>query len=507
MKTIQFEGQAYHFPDDFTDDEISQSLDSVKPVGALEDVAKTIPSAAVRSIANVAGSGGAIRELTAKSIAGLSNLLPEGYQVGADTASKILRHAPFLGGATPEQLQGAVEKATGPLYESQTLPGRLVGTGIEQIPNLVGGKGAGSLATRLLTNVAAPTAAIEATRGTGAEPAAALAATFLANKAAAPKAVGTAVRAADLEKATNDAYTAAHSTGVELSRYEFNRGALDKIRKDLLAEGKTERNAKPIFDALEHYENKLPWQPVTTHEFDQLRQEFGAATQSSEGNLRRAGGIAKEGLDRYLSSVPKSAVVNGDIGAFRKLIGDARENYKGAIRMNIAEGKQELGDLNAATAAAGQNKDNAMRQAFKQLIRPGPKGMSQAEKQGFNQPEIEAIGNLAKGGLVNNTLRGIGKLAPTDIIKMAIHGELAAKTGGMALPLTALSYAAKKIADRTTLRRTEKLLDLIGSRTPEGMARLALNARLNPLRIPFAATQRGLLSGALAVPGTGILGQ
>jgi hypothetical protein len=477
------------------------------------DVAKSGGIGLVKGGIGLAGMSGDIREAVSSGLAKASQLLPSGYQVEPGTVSNVLRHAPItgplMGGPTSQTIRGGVEGVTGPLYEPKTTLGKYAQTTGEFLPALIGGPE--TLATKALTRVAAPALASEAagqfTEGTAAEPfvrpAAALGASVLAHKTVAPSSAARATTAADLEAAKNQNYADVHAMGLELKPQPMSSLAT-QIEQKLIAEGVTPRNAKSIYDALDTFKNPPPGAVITSHNFDNLRKEMIAATRTADGNMRTGGRIVARELDDYLANLPASHVIKGDAQAAAAKFKEARENFKGMKRMQIAEGKEALGELNASTAHSGQNVDNSMRQAYKQMIRPDKYGKTLAQKEGFNAQETAAINQLARGGVVNNTLRWAGKLAPTDFVKVAGHAALAHGTAGATIPLSLASFAAKKIADRTTLNRTERLLDMIASRTPAGQQQAAINARIPPR---LSAGQTGLLSAILSAsqPSRGLL--
>jgi hypothetical protein len=330
-----------------------------------------------------------------------------------------------------------------------------------------------------------------------------------AGRPMAYRAPGAIPTAAELGDATTQAYQKVHSMGLELKPQPVETLAT-QIEQELSNKGITPRNAGPIYDALGTLKNPPAGAVITSRGFDNLRKEMVQATQSSDGSMRTGGGTVIGALDNYLANLPQSHVISGDAQAAAAQFKIARENFKATKRMNIVEGKENLGELNSATANAGQNADNAMRQSFKQMIRPDKYGKTLAEKEGFNAEEIASINQIARGGPVNNTLRFLGKLAPTDTGKITANAIAGHFTGGMSLIGSAGALAAKLIADHVTKQRAASLLDLVASRSPLGQARAAMGGftQLPQPRLPTSMMGLLALSGGLkamkAEPGNNI---
>ena len=131
-------------------------------------------------------------------------------------------------------------------------------------------------------------------------------------------------------------------------------------------------------------------------------------------------------------------------------------------------GKLDLADLNAETAHSGQNSDNAVRQAIKQLIRPNNYGTTLAEKNGFSPDEIAQIKHCRswKYGRKHIAVRrqssggggGLGSLVS------AAEGMHVAGPFGAAAPL--VGYALKKSGNAITGNAANTLDTMVRSRSP-----------------------------------------
>lgn len=290
-----------------------------------------------------------------------------------------------------------------------------------------------------------------------------------------------------LQSAITSGYKSAHEMGLEINPTSVAEMAA-RAKSDLVKTFGVEKPAESTIALLNQEmasRAPLPQRPAldprpgppakpaaTVAELDNLRQQFGAiangaGTQQSE---RMAAKLAQRHIDNFLSELDQhpGSILKGDAVQAVKVLKEARSNAAALFRHETVQGKIDLGELNAATAHGGQNIDNATRQAIKQLIRPDNKRKTLAEKMGFSKEEIAAMNRVARGSFVGNRLREFGKLAPTDFIKAAIHGDAALKTGGASLLLAIPAYGAKRLGDRSTNRAAQSLSDLVRYRSALG---------------------------------------
>lgn len=149
-----------------------EQREAIDEPGIAEDVAKSIPSGLARGAAGVAGIPGLLQSgadwLAGQSAGRVENLL-KGRGFIAPTAEERANRAKeveedrrkhstfFIPGAgdvmTPENVQAAIEAATGPLYKPKTTAGRYTGAVAEMAPGMV--MGGGSLVERGLSALGA----------------------------------------------------------------------------------------------------------------------------------------------------------------------------------------------------------------------------------------------------------------------------------------------------------------------------------------------------------------
>ncbi len=343
-----------------------------------EDIAKTIPSAAVRAAAGAAGTPGSIRELNASTIARLSNLLPAGYQVGQDTASKILRHFPLMGGPTPEQItKGIEENITGPLYESKTPIGQAAGTATELAASLIGPKA--GIVQRALSGVVAPTAAIEATRGTGLEIPTAIGATALTHRALTPKTPINALSNTAIMKDATDTYKELRAGHVQqpIPTAELE-GVQSQIRNVLQEEGPNQELAKKAYRLVDKITDTAGRQPPITQTKTELAgpgfhiaedivkpqadiADLVAARENMKALFRNPKPSENKAVAAKSLPVIDAAIERLSPSTMQRLK-DADAGYSIAKSSQTLDKKQTIAELRAAGENSGLNYGNKLRQ-------------------------------------------------------------------------------------------------------------------------------------------------
>lgn len=463
--------------------------DAAPQVGIGEDLAKSAASAPGRVVASALGLPGDLYHLGLRALG--DNLTPE---------SAYGSHA--------------IQKALGSDYEAQRLPGQLLQKTADFAPAMIGGPE--GLAAKAATRVAAPVIASEIGKevagpygelaggliGAGGATAAARKFQELGAARGAVKAVPTAE---ELLKTGSGQFDQARDMNLVV-KPDFVQNTAADMRAAV--KGFDPEGQKPVFSAIDRLEKLgssapgLPPTAVEMNEVELVRKQLSNLRMSSDAPTREAAREAMKTLTRNQQALTAADVVAGDASAYSKLMGDAVGNYGAGKRSNTVMGKAALGDLNAATAGSGANEDNALRQAIKQLVRPVNNDIvPKAQRLGFNQPEIDAMNQVARGTTTGNVARYVGKLAPTG----SVSGVLSAGAGyGAAGPAGAIGlpvagYLAKKIGDLSTKRAVAALDSLVRSRSPLAQQ---VAAQLPPqvvAQLP-AKTQRILQASTVGAP-------
>jgi len=489
MPTFDFtspDGKSYSVdgPDGATPEQAYQILQShlgapTPQVGMAEDAGKAVASGLGNAAIGTLGMAGDLTNLGAKGIEAASNYISGklGYEPYHSSGDSILNKIP-----TSESIKATVtDPIVSPDYQPQYATGKVLKTGAEFLPAIVGGPE--SLGQKLLTRVAAPALASEGagalTEGTAAEPyaraggalAGGVGASAAAQKfkamAAARQAQNAIPSADDLLASGSNKFEAVKASDAVIKPSSVEQMAKD-IKTEMLNEGKhpTSEGQAGVFNALDRLEamGKAPG-GVTPKDMEVIRKNL----VDLKPNLL-AGPTARMATDKFMekyANLGPNDLLNGSnpFPTLKEAIGD----WAAGKRSNTIQGKVDLANLNAGTAGSGANIDNNMRQAIKQLVRPmNNTNVPLARKLGFNNDEIAALQKAATGTVTGNVARYVGKAAPTGIVSAAMAGTAGHVAGGPigAVALPVAGYIAKKIGDLSTKRAVSALDSLVRSRSP-----------------------------------------
>jgi hypothetical protein len=219
------------------------------------DALKSLGTGLAKGAIGLAGLPGDLSELGARGLdyatRGVGNL------IGQDIAPRPAQE-PLLGSG---QIQNAVEGVTGKFYEPQTTTGNYAQTAGEFLPNMIGGPG--SIATKLLTRVAAPALASEGagqlTKGSALEPLARFGGAVLGGAGAAKLAAPARI-AVPTTDALGNAATAAYQhptvAALELNPSSM-KFAASKITGGLNTKGFRELTAPQTYGLVKELETPL----------------------------------------------------------------------------------------------------------------------------------------------------------------------------------------------------------------------------------------------------------
>ena len=488
MATLNIGGRRVTVDDSF------MSLSADEQNAAVEEIAASLPPAeapkaeaagsSAAGMAKAVGVGAAKGAIGVAGIPGdVSNLINSGMawaekKIRGETDEQASQREAKIAEARSQapnilpgssDIRGAVEGVTGEFYKPQGVAEEYAQTVGEFLPAMVGGPG--SFGTKLATRVAAPALASETagqlTKDTAYEPYARVGGAVLGGLgagaiASARQAPGKAVPSADdLLKTGSRGFEAVKKSGATI---DPNDAAIiaDGIKNKIFREGARPASQPALFSELDRLESLAKTgKPISMGDMESVRKAINDLKMSPDGAMRtHARAAVKELMDLQTIVLPQNVSVT---------LKDAIGNWAAGKRSNTVMGKAALADLNAATAGAGGNLDNASRQAIKQLVRPINNDIvPKAQRLGFNAAEIEQMNKAARGTVTGNTARLIGKAAPTGIVSGSLSGGAGFAMGGPvgAIALPAVGMVAKKIGDMSTQRAITTLDSLVRSRSP-----------------------------------------
>ena len=203
--------------------------------------------------------------------------------------------------------------------------------------------------------------------------------------------------------------------------------------------------------------------PLTQLETE--RRVAGQASKAAGGNPSDAhmAGIIQDHIDNLVEGLNPTDVVSGDASAAQTLK-DARTAWKtGSKAQMIADAFDRA--QNSATGF-----ENGLRQSFRSIAN------SPRKMRAFSDAEKEAIQTVVRGGMAENAMKLLGKLAPRGIVSAGLDAVLGHATGVGMTPLMVAGEAGRNAANAATVRSAERASQLVRS----GGNAAALGPQLTP---------------------------
>jgi hypothetical protein len=242
-----------------------------------------------------------------------------------------------------------------------------------------------------------------------------------------------------------------------------------------------------LFRVVEELKNPANGQTSRMADIEAVRSALNRLAKNPE--LRDGARLAQKHIDGFLSNIhPSDIVAHPQLAPeLNRLATEARGNYAAGSRSEVLDNARDKAILSAhASQGAGTNVDARMRAEIKNIL------TNERLRRGFSQEELAQMRELIKPPS-GQFSRLIGKAAPTGIISAGLGAELGYHLlGSKWAALPAVGYAAKKLADRRTAIRFDKLSEAVRTRSPEGARRAAYNASIQPKGRTPMALQRGL---------------
>lgn len=201
---------------------------------------------------------------------------------------------------------------------------------------------------------------------------------------------------------------------------------------------------------------------LTLSELETLRKVANDARGSMKPADQRIAGKIVDEIDDYIDNLSDTDIVAGD-ATKAKALKEARSLYS---RQKKAEEINDLVERAKISAPnfSGSGMENALRTEFRNLAK------NKNRMRRFTPEEQAAIKKVATGGPLENTMRFIGKFAPTGVVSGILTGGAGAMIGGplgAALPLAGLGGRAA--ATRMTMKNVTAAEELM-RRGPQGNA-------------------------------------
>lgn len=168
-------------------------------------------------------------------------------------------------------------------------------------------------------------------------------------------------------------------------------------------------------------------------------------------------GASLQSADVLSGPVAQAAGAAGDPKRAAAMISEARDQWSRLMKHQEIQDAVTRAEANAASAGSGSNLENTLRQALKSVL------LDKQATRGFTADEKKALYQAVHGNLLQNTLRLLGKAAPTGVVSGGLSGGAGMVLGGPigAAAVPAGGYLAKRAADQMERERVQRLQDLI----------------------------------------------
>lgn len=513
------DGSVAEFPDGTTPEVMKRAISKKFPVqpqqpakpGYGEDMLRSVPSGLRSGVEGLLGAIGSANQLTGDLAAKGAGYLGAGQGM-QDFVRNVGRRAnlmPFaptseeIGAATDagvKAVPGSENVQAATRYQPQTLPGKIVRTGSELLPNVMAGPGGvGRKILQTGASAAASELAGAATEGTAAEPWARVAGMVAGGAATAardPKVAKTATEEvlAKLNKNKEDAYALSEKAGV-IIKPEGMKSLYKKVADDFADHAADPGNEPGAHRALARIEKDLN-NNVTLKGLDTIRKMAGNSYElGNKSNNSLVAKIVKR-IDELIDSKDPAHMAGIDTKIGAQAIDVARKFAHRAFKLETVTNLVKKGNIRADTNIT----DTRVKNIKSQLSKINDPYSSWG--RGFNAAEKEAAGKAAKYTPAQRALHGASVLNPFGGGKLSAGTHIAAaafNAGTGNLPALALQAGGigvgmgfAKAAEALAAKSVDEFVSLVANGgVPAPVAKQAL-LHLSPAK--REAITRTLLS-------------
>lgn len=284
------------------------------------------------------------------------------------------------------------------------------------------------------------------------------------------------------------------------------RDLLTNIESTLLADG-LDQGANPgAWAALNRTKAVLSGKkPVSLSDLDNLRQSAYRQAAGLKGPDKEAeryyGNKIIEMIDDFVDNATPPQVAAGKADELAAAIKEARSANQRFRKYEAVANKLDSADLRSSAAYTGTNVDNTIRQQLRPLIDK----TSGQRMRGLTPDEEAAIRRVVKGSPGQNIMRTAGQLSdPRKLLGMGLQAAGIAPTGGMSLATVPLGMAGTTIANLSSQKNVERLLQLLAAGgSKQALARQATPASRAAQQAVAKVRPVASLAGAAAASQSG----
>ncbi len=248
-----------------------------------------------------------------------------------------------------------------------------------------------------------------------------------------------------LSNIADSAFQRAKKEGVEIDTQKFINDA-QEIIIDLRQLGFDERLHPNVTVAVETLTN--PKYTKDLAELKTIREFIKQAQASSVPKERELGTVLKNRFDEYLATIPKENLTGGSKEGLRAWK-EGQMAYSRLGKSQIFTEMMERAEIDAKNIGIEKSLANQLDALAKNKNR----------MRLFTPAEREMITEAAKGGNIQNTLKFIGKFAPTNTVSGIFGGGAMAAEPTVGIPLVVAASGAKMGATKMRKTQIEKLAE------------------------------------------------
>ncbi len=248
-----------------------------------------------------------------------------------------------------------------------------------------------------------------------------------------------------LSNIADGAFQRAKKEGVEIDTQKFVNDAQDIII-DLRELGYDARLHPKVAVAIEVLTN--PDMPKDLSELKTIRTFIKDSQGSQDRTERKIGTVLKQRFDEYLATMPKENLTGGSKEGLRAWR-EGQMAYSRLGKSQIFTEMMERAEIDAKNIGVEKSLANQL-----DALAKNPKRMRM-----FTKEEQEMITEAAKGGNIQNTLKFIGKFAPTNAVTGIFGGGAMATEPLGGIPLVAAASGGRMGATKMRKTQIEKLAE------------------------------------------------
>jgi hypothetical protein len=257
-----------------------------------------------------------------------------------------------------------------------------------------------------------------------------------------------------LSNIADSAFQRAKKEGVEIDTDKFVTEAQELVG-DLRSLGYDPRLHPTVAVAIETLTN--PKMPKDLAELKTIREFMKTAQKSDNKTESMLGTELKHRFDEYLATIPKENLIGGSKEGLRAWR-EGQMAYTRLGKSQIFTEMMERAEIDAKNIGIEKSLANQLDALAKNKKR----------MRLFTEAEREMITEAAKGGNLQNTLKFIGKFAPTNTVSGIFGGGAMAYEPTVGIPLVAAASGAKMGATKMRKTQIERLADAMRTNPNSG---------------------------------------